>query len=115
MADNVSTTVKDGLCVCCGACARVCAAGAIREVYRDGLFVPEVDMAKCTSCGLCRKVCPGAPTDVAAMYGKLDFDGPAPLGCYRVHSTDDAARAAKMSEANRKLKDLLTNPTDRKD
>ena len=97
MADTVLTTVKDGLCVCCGACARVCAAGAIREVYRDGLFVPEIDAAKCTSCGLCRRVCPGAPTDVAATYGRLDFDGPAPLGCYRVHSTDDDARSRSAS------------------
>ena len=97
MADTVSRTVNDGLCVCCGACVRACAAGAIREVYRDGLFVPEVDVSKCTSCGLCRKVCPGAPTDVSATYGRLDFDGPPPLGCYRVHSMDDAARARSAS------------------
>ena len=97
MADTVSKTVNDGLCVCCGACTRVCAAGAIREVYRDGLFVPEIDAAKCTSCGLCRKVCPGAPTDVAATYGKLDFDGPEPIACRIVHAKDAGLRAAATS------------------
>lgn len=46
-------------CVGCGACAAVCAAGAIELQPDEGGFpYPRVDAARCVGCGACGEVCP---------------------------------------------------------
>lgn len=45
-------------CCGCGACAQVCAHGAIKMVPDAlGFLYPKTDTALCTDCGLCGKVC----------------------------------------------------------
>lgn len=46
-------------CSSCGACANVCAHGAITmQLDKEGFYRPVVDTSKCVKCGLCEKVCP---------------------------------------------------------
>lgn len=46
-------------CSSCGACANVCARGAISmQLDEDGFYRPVIDFAKCVQCGVCEKVCP---------------------------------------------------------
>jgi hypothetical protein len=47
------------------------------------------------------------------LFARLQASAPAPEE--EKSRLEQQEIAAKMSEANRKLKDLLTNPTDRKD
>ena len=51
------SVVDIGLCVSCGACAKVCPRGAI-GVYK-GMYA-KVDAAKCIGCGLCARTCPAS-------------------------------------------------------
>lgn len=46
-------------CSSCGACANICAHGAISMLLnKEGFYRPVVDQSKCVKCGLCEKVCP---------------------------------------------------------
>ena len=47
--------VDRGVCVACGACAKVCPKSAI-SVWK-GCYA-RVDEEKCVGCGLCAKTCP---------------------------------------------------------
>lgn len=52
------TAVVDiGLCVSCGACAKVCPRSAI-TVYK-GMYA-KVTRERCVGCGLCAKTCPAS-------------------------------------------------------
>lgn len=49
------------ICSSCGACANICARGAISmQLDAEGFYRPVVDSAKCVQCGACEKVCPWA-------------------------------------------------------
>lgn len=54
----IQKVVESGLCTGCGACAGVCARGAIAIDYPVS-YVPVVDKSRCASCNLCYHVCPG--------------------------------------------------------
>jgi len=96
--DDVTRTVADGLCTSCGTCAGICPTDAIAMCISDGLFVPEIDGAKCNHCGLCRECCPGHVVDFVALnsriFGKQPND--AFLGnfleCYVGYSKDESIR-----------------------
>lgn len=46
-------------CSSCGACANICAPGAITmQLDKEGFYKPVVDLKKCVKCGLCEKTCP---------------------------------------------------------
>lgn len=46
-------------CSSCGACANICAHGAITmQLDKEGFFRPLVDSTKCVKCGQCEKTCP---------------------------------------------------------
>ena len=46
-------------CSSCGACANICARGAITmQLDADGFYRPLIDADKCVQCGVCEKVCP---------------------------------------------------------
>ncbi|MDR2357058.1 MAG: 4Fe-4S binding protein [Oscillospiraceae bacterium] len=47
--------VKPAVCVQCGACAKVCAAGAIAQ-NPNGVYM--INKSKCASCGKCVEACP---------------------------------------------------------
>lgn len=46
-------------CSSCGACANICARGAISmRLDSEGFYRPVIDAEKCVQCGACEKVCP---------------------------------------------------------
>lgn len=52
-------------CSSCGACANICARGAISmQLDGEGFYRPVIDSTKCVQCGACEKVCPWT-TEVA--------------------------------------------------
>ena len=52
-------------CSSCGACANICARGAITmQLDAEGFYRPVIDSTKCVQCGACEKVCPWT-TEVA--------------------------------------------------
>lgn len=69
--NNVSTTVRDGLCMGCGVCQDVCAKGCIKVKHDVDLNYPIVDNEKCTECGLCLKVCAGKGMDIGEKSKQL--------------------------------------------
>ena len=61
--DNISITVRDGLCMGCGVCEDICPKYCI-HIERDRINVPRVDEKACVDCGLCRKVCAGRGIEI---------------------------------------------------
>ena len=95
---SLSEIVEQGLCCGCGTCAGVCPTEAIRMNASEGLFVPEIEEAKCSHCQLCVKSCPGHSVDFKALRqrifgGEPEYDSVGNyLHCYVGHSTDDQIR-----------------------
>ena len=67
MIMSVQQVYDDGLCMQCGTCAPLCAAGAIALEWdlRTGYRVA-VSPDLCTDCGACLEVCPGPGIDFGA-------------------------------------------------
>ena len=52
-------TIPVAKCSSCGACANVCARGAITmRLDKEGFFRPVIDESICSKCGACKRVCP---------------------------------------------------------
>lgn len=65
---NISSVVKNNLCVSCGLCAGVCPKNCISSTFKSGSYLPTVDEHSCVNCGLCYKVCPGKSADYVTPY-----------------------------------------------
>ena len=92
MKQNVSCVLTENLCCSCGACSEVCKHKAIKSVFRDGLFVPEIDESLCSGCQLCLKVCPSANVDVKAVYDNPELFSNEESESYVGYSTNDTLR-----------------------
>jgi coenzyme F420 hydrogenase subunit beta len=90
--------IERGLCCGCGTCAGVCPTEAIKMNISEGLFVPEIDEAKCNNCQLCIQSCPGHSVDFKALRSRIFGREPECnsignyLHCYIGHSMDDLTR-----------------------
>lgn len=65
---NISSVVKNKLCVSCGLCAGVCPKKCIASAFKSGSYLPTVDENTCVNCGHCHKVCPGKSDDYVTGY-----------------------------------------------
>lgn len=63
MRNNVSLTVKAGLCMGCGLCEDICPKNCI-SIETENTNIPVVDDKACINCGLCRKVCAGQGVEI---------------------------------------------------
>lgn len=68
--DNVTVTVKDGLCMGCGVCEDICPQHCI-SIQKGRLNVPQVNDKDCVDCGLCRKVCAGRGIEIEERAKEL--------------------------------------------
>lgn len=68
--NNVTITVKDGLCMGCGVCEDICPKSCI-HIERGRLNAPRVDENTCVDCGLCRKVCAGKGIEIEGRAENL--------------------------------------------
>ena len=96
MQSIANIPIRD-LCCSCGSCAGVCSRGAIRTVFKQGLFVPEVDSAKCVDCGLCSRVCPSTPREVESIYGNPELFSDNEIESYIAFSNDEVLRRTGTS------------------
>ncbi len=92
MKQNVSYIPRQDLCCSCGACAEVCGRSAISIVFRQGLFVPEIDESLCVDCKLCLGVCPSVQVDVVSVYGEPELFSNEEKECYVAYSTNEILR-----------------------
>ncbi len=74
MVNNVSSVVKDKLCLSCGTCYAVCPASCI-SISSEKPF-PNIDESKCINCKKCLQVCPGIGVNFKKynkkVFGKSD-------------------------------------------
>lgn len=64
---NILFTLKNNLCTGCGICEDICPAGSISIKLKNGLFIPELDVATCLvnkGCNKCFRLCPGHSMDI---------------------------------------------------
>ena len=61
--NNVTLTVKEGLCMGCGLCEDICPKHCI-TIQKGRLNLPIVDEKGCIDCGLCRTVCAGRGIEI---------------------------------------------------
>ena len=97
MMHNIASIPLRDLCCSCGSCFGVCGKGAIKIVFKQGIFVPEVDTAKCVDCGLCAKICPSTPREVTSVYGESELFSNEEQECYIAFSNDVILRRTGTS------------------
>lgn len=83
MNDNVSVTVKKGLCCSCGLCSNYCPKDAITyRIDNLGFYIPVVKGESCINCGKCLQACPG--------YNDLkDYNNKREFFCYGYSMNDE--------------------------
>ena len=74
---NISSVVKNNLCVSCGLCAGVCPKKCIASTFEAGSYLPTIDENSCVNCELCHKVCPGKSSDYTKCAASNIFFGQA--------------------------------------
>lgn len=97
--NNISLTVKNGLCMGCGVCKDACPKHCI-EIQHGVHNRPYIDVKECINCGKCLKVCAGNGIDIKAKSESL-FYTPSIcsntyigdyLKCFKGYSTDEEIR-----------------------
>lgn len=96
---TIEKTVAANLCCGCGTCISTCPTSAISVMLKTGVYVPNIEKAKCTLCGICLKVCPGYELDFKSynirLFGKM-YNNSSLIGnyiqCYKAHSSDSIVR-----------------------
>jgi len=71
--NNISTIVKNGLCVGCGTCVALCPnENIIMSIdLNKGIYAPKINKKKCNCCNTCLKICPGHEVDFNQHYFDL--------------------------------------------
>jgi coenzyme F420 hydrogenase subunit beta len=92
--ENVSSVIKDKLCIGCGLCYSICPANAILW-DKSRSHVPDVIEDKCVHCKICMKICPSVnfENDYLSIYRdfKSYLVGPVER-VFLSYSTDDEIR-----------------------
>ena len=95
MKKNIAKTVRDSLCLGCGACEDICPKGCIR-IKKERTNYPVIDDTLCIECGRCLKACPGLGVRINERAKSL-FAAPETrenvylgryIDCYKGYSTD---------------------------
>jgi len=94
--NNVTKVRELGMCLSCEICSAICPVSAITMEFRDGKFVPYVDMEVCTGCGLCLSICPGINIDYNNMGSYEELVGPY-VEVYTAHTKNDDMRKISTS------------------
>lgn len=100
MLKNINSVVKDRLCTGCGICENICPTDAISMRQAHGVFVPEIDNAKCVMCGLCYDTCGGVSVSLQSSAESLFSSGQIKddyyigkyISCYSGYSNDHDVR-----------------------
>lgn len=71
MIKNISSIVKKGMCIGCGACFVSCKNNYIKMDHSGESNIPIINERKCNSCGICRKVCPALDFNKLVMEGSF--------------------------------------------
>lgn len=93
---NISSVVKNNLCVSCGLCAGVCPKKCISSTFEAGSYLPSIDENSCVNCGLCHKVCPGKSSDYTKCAAENIFFGQE-LKCLAAQTADKKILAQSAS------------------
>jgi coenzyme F420 hydrogenase subunit beta len=92
--ENVSSVIKDKLCIGCGLCYSICPANAILW-DKSRSHVPDVIEDKCVHCKICLKICPSVNFEKDYLSIYRDFKsylvGPVER-VFLSYSTDDEIR-----------------------
>lgn len=103
MGNNISYTIRNGLCTGCGVCVDACPHGAISMTVKDGRFVPYIDADLCYNkkgCHRCMDACSGVGIDLCRIANEqYNDDGTNEdkmvgryLKCFTGHSNDQDIR-----------------------